>query len=379
MNPIPFSQPHITPSSTRYLAECLKSGILQGCGPFSKRCESWIENKTGAHKVLLTSSCTDALEMCAILLDLKEGDEVIMPSYTFTSSATAFVLRGAIPVFVDIRKDTINIDESLIETAITPKTKAILIVHYGGVACDLDSIIDIAQRHNIALIEDAAHAYGATYKGKALGSFGKLGTYSFHNSKNISSGEGGALLINDPSMVHRAEIIHEKGTDRSHFMRGDVAFYTWQDIGSSFLMSDMTASFLLGQLEAAEEINERRIQIWKQYHEAFDTLEKTGFLKRPSLPGDSQHNAHLYYILLNSRIEKERMLSEAKKESIAIISHYVSLHSAPAGHKFGRIGSTMNVTNDVSDCLVRLPLFADMTSEQTKKVIEFVTSMAGNI
>lgn len=373
MTHIPFSLPTITIESMSYVGNCLTSRYLQGGGPFSKRTSTAIAKDMDLQKILLTSSCTDALEMTALLLDLQEGDEIIMPSYTFPSTATAYALRSAVPVFVDIRPDTINIDETLIEAAITDKTKAIVVVHYAGISCALDPILALAKKHNLYLIEDAAHSYGATYKGKSLGSFGALGTYSFHNSKNISAGEGGALIINDPSFAARAEILHEKGTNRSSFIRGDAAFYEWQDIGSSFVMSDLTAAFLLGQVEHASKINKDRLRVWNHYHKGLEDLEAKHKIQRPTVPKDCAHNAHLYYILLENAAQKEPFLAAAKENDMTIVPHYVPLHSAPAGRKFGRVSGDMSVTNDIADRLVRLPLYADLSIEDADRVIDFVT------
>lgn len=291
---IPFNWPYMTGKELYYIAQSHSNGRLAGDGPFTKRCHTWIENYTGCHKALLTHSCTAALEMAAILLKIKPGDEIVMPSYTFVSTANAFVLQGGVPVFVDIREDTLNIDERLIEAAITPRTRAIVPVHYAGVSCEMDTIMEIAQRHKLAVVEDAAQGMMASYKGRALGSIGDLGAYSFHETKNVISGEGGALLVNDAQMSCRAEIIREKGTDRSQFFRGEVDKYTWQEIGSSFLPGELIAAFLWAQLEEADKITQQRLDSWTIYHESLEQIEAKGLLRRPIIPEGCEHNAHMY-------------------------------------------------------------------------------------
>ena len=340
-----------------YIAEAHFNGMLAGDGPFTKRCHHWLEQKTGAKKALLTHSCTAALEMAALLLDIQPGDEVIMPSYTFVSTANAFVLRGGVPVFVDIRSDTLNIDERLIEAAITPKTRAIVPVHYAGVACEMDTIMDIAQRNNLAVVEDAAQGVMSTYKGRALGSIGDIGCFSFHETKNVISGEGGALLVNNPKYAERAEIIREKGTNRSLFFRGQVDKYTWVDKGSSYLPGEVIAAFLFAQLEAADEITQRRMSIWNRYHEAFCDLENQGKLQRPSLPEGCNHNAHMYYLLLPNLEERTLFITDLKAQDIYSVFHYIPLHSSPAGRECSRAHGSMALTDDLSDRLVRLPLW----------------------
>lgn len=353
-----------------YIAKAHFNGMLAGDGPFSKRCHAWLENRTGSDKALLTHSGTAALEMIAILLNILPGDEVIMPSYTFVSTANAFVLRGGVPVFVDIRSDTLNIDESLIEAAITPRTKAIVAVHYAGVACEMDTIVGIARRNNLFVVEDAAQGVMAYYKGRALGSIGSLGAYSFHETKNVISGEGGALLVNDPSLALRAEIIREKGTDRSRFFRGEVDKYTWQDVGSSFLPGELIAAFLWAQLEEADAITEARIDRWQSYHELMAPLEAKGLLRRPIVPGECKHNGHMYYILLAPGVDRQGVLEEFKRKGISPVFHYIPLHSSPGGRRFGRTHGNLEVTTRQSGRLVRLPLWVGISAEQQHKVSE---------
>lgn len=365
---IPFNKPHMTGRELWYIAQAHANGHLSGDGVFTKKCNAWLEARTGARKALLTHSCTAALEMAAILADIQAGDEIIMPSYTFVSTANSFVLRGGIPVFVDVRYDTFNIDETLIEAAITPRTKVILPVHYAGVACDMDAIMDIAERHNLIVIEDAAQGIMSTYKGKALGSIGHMGAYSFHETKNIISGEGGALLINDDRFVERAEIIREKGTNRDQFFRGQVDKYTWVDIGSSYLPGEVIAAFLWAQMEEAQSITNKRLAIWHQYHEALAPLEVTGKLRRPVIPDGCIQNAHMYYILLNSLDIRSQLILHLKAIGINAVFHYVPLHSSLAGVSYGRVSGDMNHTDDVSDRLLRLPLWLGVEN-QVEKIV----------
>ena len=367
---IPFNRPYMTGKELSYIAEAHANGCLAGDGPFTKKCQGWIEKRTGCTKALLTHSCTAALEMAAILADIQPGDEVIMPSYTFVSTANAFVLRGGVPVFVDIRPDTLNIDEKLIEAAITPRTKAIVPVHYAGVACEMEVILDIAKRHKLLVIEDAAHGIMSTYKGKCLGAMGHLGSYSFHETKNIISGEGGALLINDLRFIERAEIIREKGTNRSQFFRGQVDKYTWVDIGSSYLPGEVIAAFLWAQMEEAERITATRLKIWEQYHKALAPLEAAGMLRRPIVPGSCRHNAHMYYILLSPGTDRQAIFDEFERNRISSVFHYVPLHSSPAGKQHGRTHGDLVVTNSVSERLIRLPLWVGLTAAQQNKVAE---------
>jgi dTDP-4-amino-4,6-dideoxygalactose transaminase len=366
---IPFNKPYICGKELRNIAQAHALGQMAGDGSFTKKCNEWLEQRTGCYKALLTHSCTAALEMAAILADIGPGDEVIMPSYTFVSTANAFVLRGGVPVFVDIRPDTLNIDETLIEDAITPRTKAIVPVHYAGVACEMDTIMDIARRHNLLVIEDAAQGVMATYKGKALGAIGHMGTLSFHETKNLTSGEGGALLINDPKLAERAEIIREKGTNRSQFFRGQVDKYTWVDIGSSYLPGEIIAAFLWAQMEEAESITQKRLDIWQHYHEGLASLETVGTLRRSMIPDGCLHNAHMYYVLLDSYQTRTSLIAKLKEEGVNSVFHYVPLHCAPAGLKYGKVHGAMTHTDDLADRLLRLPLWIGLNGDEQDKVI----------
>lgn len=366
---IPFNKPYMTGKELFNIAEAHFNGMLAGDGPFTKRCHAWLEERSGAKKALLTHSCTAALEMAALLLDIQPGDEVIMPSYTFVSTANAFVLRSGVPVFVDIREDTLNIDERLIEAAITPRTKAIVPVHYAGVACEMDTIMDIARRHGLKVVEDAAQGVMSTYKGRALGGIGDFGAYSFHETKNVISGEGGALLVNDSDPALRAEIIREKGTDRSRFFRGEVDKYTWQEVGSSFLPGELTAAFLWAQLEDAESITSKRMTSWNRYHAALAPLEARGLLRRPIVPSDCVHNAHMYYVLLAPGVDRQAVLMAMKRNDINAVFHYVPLHSSPAGQRYGRVHGSMALTDKLSDRLVRLPLWVGLAPEQHDRIV----------
>jgi len=359
----------MTGNELNYIAESHLNGRLAGDGPFTRRCHQWLEEQTKC-KALLTHSCTAALEIAALLLDIQPGDEIIMPSYTFVSTANAFVLRGAVPVFVDIREDTLNLDERLIEEAITSRTRGIVPVHYAGVACEMNTIMSIARNHGLKVIEDAAQGVMASYKGQALGSIGDLGAYSFHETKNLISGEGGALLVNDPALVLRAEIIREKGTDRSRFFRGEIDKYTWQEIGSSFLPGELIAAFLWAQLEEAERITENRLASWRRYHELLQPLEFSGLIRRPIIPKGCQHNAHTYYVLLAPKIERQKVLDDFKHNNIGSIFHYVPLHSSPAGKRYGRMHGNMDETNKQSDRLIRLPLWVGLTEQYQDKVVQ---------
>jgi len=374
---IPFNQPYMTGKELGYIAQAHAMGHLAGDGSFTKRCNSWLELRTGARKALLTHSCTAALEMAAILTDIEPGDEVIMPSYTFVSTANAFVLRGGIPVFVDIREDTLNLDEQLIEAAITARTRAIVAVHYAGVACDMDKIMAIAGRHGLKVLEDAAQGVMASYKGRALGSIGDLGAYSFHETKNVISGEGGALLVNDPDLALRAEIIREKGTDRSRFFRGEVDKYTWQEIGSSFLPGELVAAFLWAQLEEADRITRERLASWHRYHALLEPLEARGCLRRPIIPEGCEHNAHMYYVLLDPGIDRQEVLTAFKQNDILSVFHYVPLHSSPAGQRYGRAQGELEVTIRQSERLVRLPLWVGLTPAQQDRIVEVLQSALG--
>ena len=375
---IPFNKPYMTGKELTNIAEAHANFMLAGDGPFTRRCHDWLENNTGVKKALLTHSCTAALEMAAILADIQSGDEIIMPSYTFVSTANAFRLRGATPVFVDIREDTLNIDERLIEAAISPRTKAIVPVHYAGVACEMDAIMDIARQHNLLVIEDAAQGIMSTYRGRSLGSIGHFGAFSFHETKNISSGEGGALLVNDERFIERAEIIREKGTNRGQFFRGQVDKYTWMDIGSSFLPGELIAAFLYAQLESAEEITNKRLASWGRYHKGLTTLEGKGWLRRPNILPGCDFNGHMYYILTQSLEIRTRLIAHLRRSKISATFHYVPLHNSPAGLKFGSIVGDMAVTQHVSDTLLRLPLFVDITEEQQIFVINTIIEFYKN-
>ena len=357
---IPFNKPYMTGRELWNISQAHHNFQLSGDGPFTKKCHEWLVRETGCLSALLTHSCTAALEMTAILADVQPGDEVIMPSYTFVSTANAFVLRGAVPVFVDIRPDTLNLDETLIEAAITAKTVAIVVVHYAGIGCEMDTIMSLAERHGLLVIEDAAQGLMASYKGRALGTIGHLGTFSFHETKNITSGEGGALLINDERFLERAEIIREKGTNRSRFFRGQVDKYSWVDLGSSYLPGELIAAFLFAQLEEAGRITQRRHDLWQHYHDAFAGLEEQGRLRRPQAIENCAHNAHMYYLLLADLEERTGFIDTLKAHGIHSVFHYIPLHSSPAGLRYCRSHGSMAVTDAVSDRLVRLPLYLDL-------------------
>ena len=374
---VPFNRPYMSGKELTYIAEAHSNSMLAGDGPFTKRCHVWIEEKTGCAKALLTHSCTAALEMSALLLNIQPGDEIIMPSYTFVSTANAFVLRGGVPVFVDIREDTLNLDERLIEAAITPRTRVIAPVHYAGVACEMDTIMAIADRHSLKVVEDAAQGVMASYKGRALGSIGDLGAYSFHETKNVISGEGGALLVNDPELALRAEIIREKGTDRSRFFRGEVDKYTWQEVGSSFLPGELAAAFLWAQLEDAQTITDQRLVSWEYYHVALAPLEAKGVLRRPLIPEECQHNAHMYYVLLAPEIDRQAVLSELNRNEINSVFHYVPLHSSPAGQRYGRVHGQLDVTHRQSERLIRLPLWVGLTEAQQDQIVNVLANAIG--
>ncbi|WP_047533211.1 dTDP-4-amino-4,6-dideoxygalactose transaminase [Methylotenera sp. N17] len=369
---IPFNKIYLTGKEITYIQTSHEVGNLSGDGGFTHKACEWLEQSTHTKKALITHSCTAALEMAAILADIQPGDEVIMPSYTFVSTANAFVLRGGVPVFVDIRPDTLNIDERLIEAAITPRTKAIVPVHYAGVGCEMDTIVAIAKKHNLMVIEDAAQGVMSTYKGRALGTIGDVGAYSFHETKNIISGEGGAILVNHEDLMLRAEIIREKGTNRSQFYRGQVDKYTWQDVGSSYLPGEDVAAFLFAQLEQAKYITQRRMDIWNTYHTALQALEQKGVLRRPIIPEGCQHNAHMYYILLNSLEQRSALIKQFKARDIHPTFHYIPLHGAPAGKKYARAHGSMQHTEDLSDRLLRLPLWVGLESHQ-HEVIDVLT------
>jgi dTDP-4-amino-4,6-dideoxygalactose transaminase len=369
---IPFNRPHLTGREFTYISEAVEGGQLAGNGPFTQRCHTWLERELGCARALLTHSCTAALEMAALLLDPAPGDEIIMPSFTFVSTANAFVLRGARPVFVDIRPDTLNIDEALIETAVTDRTRAIVAVHYGGVACDMDAIMEIARRHDLVVIEDAAQGFLAEYQSRPLGSVGHLAALSFHETKNVISGEGGALLINDDRFRARAEIIWEKGTNRSHFLRGEVDKYTWVDVGSSFLPGELIAAFLWAQLESAHEMTNERLRLWTQYAGGCVGLEHVG-VRCPIVPDYASHNAHLFYLLLPPTMPRAEVLAALNHRGVNAIFHYVPLHDSAAGRRYGRVGSAMDVTTDLSSRLIRLPLWIGLKSSDIEFVVASVT------
>ncbi len=369
---IHFSKPAFIGNEEKYLKEAMKNQQLSGDGPFTKKCHEWFEKNTGTKKALLTTSCTHALEMAAVLLDIKEGDEVIMPSYTFVSTANAFVLRGAKIVFVDIRPDTMNIDETKIEKAITKKTKVIVPVHYAGVACEMDTIMDIANKHNLFVVEDAAQGITSTYKGKVLGTIGDLGTYSFHDTKNITSGEGGVLLINNEKFKERAEIIREKGTNRSQFFRGEIDKYGWQDIGSSYLPSELNAALLYAQLENIDKIQEKRLYIWDKYYELLKDLEEKQFLELPKIPKTCNHNAHIFFIKCKDINQRTNLINYLKENQVYSVFHYVPLHSSYAGKQFGEMKGEDIYTTKESERILRLPLHYNISNDDIEKVVSLI-------
>jgi dTDP-4-amino-4,6-dideoxygalactose transaminase len=370
---INFNVPPYIDSAMDYIAECVRNQKICGDGAYTKKCNEWIEKKTGTAKCLLATSCTHATELAAILCDIKPGDEVIMPSYTFVSTANAFVLRGAVPVFVDIRPDTMNIDEKKIEDAITDKTKVIAPVHYAGVGCEMDTIMDIAKRHNLKVVEDAAQGVMATYKGKSLGAIGDFGAYSFHETKNYSSGEGGAILIKNPEDAERAEIIREKGTNRAKFFRGQIDKYTWVDMGSSYLPSDMNAAYLYSQLEVADKINEDRRASWDHYYERLTKLANDEKISLPYVPEECTHNAHMFYIKCKDIDERQALIKHLAANDILAVFHYIPLHSAPAGKSLGRFHGTDEFTTRESERLLRLPMFYGLKPEQVDLICDKIT------
>jgi dTDP-4-amino-4,6-dideoxygalactose transaminase len=360
---IPFNRPYMTGKELSNIAEAHRNHRLAGDGPFTAKCSAWLEARTGARKALLTHSCTAALEMAAILADIQPGDEVIMPSFTFVSTANAFVLRGGVPVFVDIRPDTLNIDESRIEAAIGARTRAIVAVHYAGVGCEMGAILDIARRHGLLVIEDAAQGLMSEQRERSLGGIGNLGAVSFHETKNVISGEGGALFVNDERFVERAQVVREKGTNRASFFRGEVDKYTWVDIGSSYLPGEIIAAFLWAQLEEADSITARRVELWERYHARLEACEKSGRIRRPVIPSGCRHNAHMYYVLLPSNEDRTRLMARLRARDIGAVFHYVPLHSSPAGRRFGRTAGPMENTDGASGRLLRLPLWLGMDAE----------------
>lgn len=370
---IVFNKPPFTGNEQQYVLKAMRSGKMSGDGFYSQKCQAWFEQHLECPKALLTPSCTAALEMAAMLIDIAPGDEVVMPSYTFVSTANAFVLRGAKIVFVDVRPDTNNIDEQKIEAAITSKTKAIVVVHYAGVACEMDTIMDIAQKHKIAVIEDAAQGMMSSYKGRSLGTIGHLGTFSFHETKNYTSGgEGGLLLINDKRLCLKGEVMREKGTNRSQFFRGQVDKYTWVDVGSSFLPGELQAAFLWGQLEKVNEINKNRLASWKFYHKNLKDLEENGHLTLPTIPDYCQHNAHMFYVKLSCLEERQSFIEFLNSKNVMSVFHYIPLHSSPAGLKFAEFHGTDSHTTIESEKLVRLPLYYGITKEDLSYVCESV-------
>ena len=369
---INFNVPPCAEKAMDYIRECVENQKICGDGAYTKKCNEWIEKRTGTTKCLLTTSCTHATELAALLADIRPGDEVIMPAYTFVSTADAFVLRGATPVFVDIRPDTMNIDEKLIEAAITEKTKAIVPMHYAGVACEMDTIMDIAKRHNLVVIEDAAQGIMSTYKGKALGTFGEFGCFSFHETKNYSMGEGGALLIRDEKNVEEAEIIREKGTNRSKFYRGQIDKYTWVNYGSSYLPSDMNAAYLYAQLEKADEINNARLACWNIYYRNLQPLAESGKIELPVVPEGCVHNAHMFYVKARDIEERTAFIAYLKENGVMSVFHYIPLHTAPAGKKFGRFHGEDKYTTRESERLARLPMYYGLKEEQVDDICDII-------
>lgn len=372
---IPFNAPPIVGTELDYMQSAMESGKLCGDGGFTRRCQQWMEHRFSCPKVLLTPSCTASLEMAAILLDIQPGDEVIMPAFTFVSTANAFVLRGAKVVFVDIRPDTMNIDETKIEAAITEKTRAIVPVHYAGVACEMDTIMALAKQYKLYVVEDAAQGVMSTYKGKALGTIGNIGCFSFHETKNYTAGgEGGATLINDPALIDRAEIIREKGTNRSQFFRGQVDKYTWRDIGSSYLMADLQAAYLWAQLEVADRINQQRLTLWQNYYKALEPLARAGRIVLPEIPANCQHNAHMFYIKLRDIADRSDLIAFMKEAEILAVFHYIPLHACPAGEQFGRFHGEDRFTTQESERLVRLPMFYNLAAVNQRTIITTLLS-----
>jgi dTDP-4-amino-4,6-dideoxygalactose transaminase len=376
---VPFNRPVAVGTEFDYVAEAIANGQLSSDGEFTARCADLLREETGARLVLLTHSCTAALEMSVMLAEVSPGDEVIMPSFTFVSTASSVVMRGGVPVFVDVRPDTLNLDEALVGDAITSRTKAIFPVHYAGVACEMDAILDIASGHGLVVLEDAAQGLMASYRGTPLGAIGDLGALSFHETKNVTCGEGGALMVNDDRFVERANLLRDKGTNRKQFFRGEVDRYTWVDLGSSYGLGELNAAFLWGQLEQRRAITRRRLKVWWRYHEAFGPLEDQGLIRRPVIPDDRLHNAHLYYLLAPDGASRDRLLAELEDRGVYAVFHYVPLHSAPAGRRYGRTHGTLDVTDDVSRRLVRLPLWAGMADEQVDHVIASVAEVLASL
>jgi dTDP-4-amino-4,6-dideoxygalactose transaminase len=372
---IPFNRPHMTGRELDAIADAIDRGHISADGSYSRHCREWLQETLGCPQALVVHSCTAALELSALLLDIGPGDEVIMPSYTFVTTATAFALRGATPVFVDIRADTMNLDETLVEDAITKQTRAIVPVHYAGVACEMDSLMGLANAHSIPIVEDAAQGICATYGRRPLGTMGSLGAISFHETKNVTCGHGGALVINDERLMERAEVLRDKGTNRGSFIRGQVDKYTWIDIGSSYAISDLAAAFLWPQLQQSAEITHDRRKLWEAYHDGFADAEQAGLLQRPVVPTECQHNAHMYYLVLPSNHLRDLLITELDKAEINAVFHYIPLHSSPAGRQYGRTHGNLQVTDKVSSCLVRMPLWNGMTNVLIERVITAVTDV----
>jgi dTDP-4-amino-4,6-dideoxygalactose transaminase len=375
---IPFNRPQLAGNEQQYILEAFANGQLSAGGPFTERCTRWLERKTGAAQALLTHSCTAALEMIALLLEIEPGDEVVMPSFTFVSTANAFALRGGVPVFVEIRPDTLNIDETRVEDAITPRTRAIVAVHYAGVPCEMDIIREIAARHGLFVVEDAAQALMSTYKGRPVGALGDLAALSFHETKNVTSGEGGALLVNDPRWSERALVIRDKGTDRSRFFRGEVEKYSWVGLGSSYGLSELNAAFLYAQLERTQELTSSRLRTWEIYHDGLEHLEERGLLRRPEIPPEVEHNAHMYYVLLADREARSTVIEELSRRHVSAVFHYVPLHSSLAGRAFGRAHGDLRHTEATSDRLIRLPIWNLMPVHDALRVVEALGAALGS-
>jgi dTDP-4-amino-4,6-dideoxygalactose transaminase len=371
---IPFNRPRLVGNEHGYIDEALATGKLSGNGAFARRCAAWLRAQTRSHAALVTPSCTAALEMAAILARLEPGDEVIVPAFTFVSTANAFALRGAVPVFVDVSEDTLNVEPAAIERAITPRTRAIVVVHYAGVACDMDRILPLAERHGLLVVEDAAHALPASFRGRPLGSLGHLATFSFHETKNVHCGEGGALTVNDPALARRAEIVQEKGTDRSRFARGEIDKYTWLELGSSYLLSEVAAAFLWGQIEHIARITAERRAIWVAYHERFADLEAAGLLRRPVVPDGCEHSGHLYYLRLPSRRPRDDLIAALASDGVHAVFHYLPLGASPGGRRFGRQPEPTEVADAVSGKLVRLPLWPGLAEASLERVVRATRS-----
>jgi dTDP-4-amino-4,6-dideoxygalactose transaminase len=374
---IPFNRPCFTGNELKYIGEAVARGQISGDGYFTKQCHRYLEEALGVHKALLTTSCTHALEMSALLLNIQAGDEVICPSFTFVSTINAFVLRGAIPVFVDVRSDTLNLDETLLESAITPRTKAILVVHYGGIACEMDTIMEIANRHSISVVEDNAHGLFGKYKGRNLGTIGAMATQSFHETKNFQCGEGGALLINDPRYAERAEIIREKGTNRSRFFRGQVDKYTWVDVGSSYLPSDVLAAFLYAQLEGRDDIQAKRQKIWDTYNTELSGWADQYDVQLPTVPAHCEQSYHVFYMVLPSLASRQNLIAHLRSQHILSVFHYLPLHLSDMGQHYGGQPGDCPITERLGDCLLRLPLYNDLTEADQSRVIQAIHSFDG--